>query len=42
VEFRENFIKNKIKETKMIPKFRVWDEETKSMWNIERWHVEDE
>ena len=26
----------------MIPKFRVWDEETKSMWNIERWHIEDE
>ena len=26
----------------MIPKFRVWDEETKSMWNIEIWHVEDE
>jgi uncharacterized phage protein (TIGR01671 family) len=26
----------------MIPKFRVWDKETKSMWNIERWHVEDE
>ncbi len=23
-------------------KFRVWDKETKSMWNIERWHVEDE
>ena len=26
----------------MIPKFRVWDKETKSMWNIERWHAEDE
>lgn len=26
----------------MIPKFRVWDKKTKSMWNIERWHVEDE
>ena len=26
----------------MIPKFRVLDKETKSMWNIERWHVEDE
>lgn len=26
----------------MIPKFRVWDKETKSMWNIESWHVEDE
>ena len=26
----------------MIPKFRAWDKETKSMWNIERWHVEDE
>lgn len=23
-------------------RFRVWDEETKSMWNIERWHIEDE
>lgn len=23
-------------------KFRVWDKKTKSMWNIERWHVEDE
>ena len=23
-------------------RFRVWDKETKSMWNIERWHVEDE
>ena len=26
---------------KMI-KFRVWDKQTKSMWNIERWHIEDE
>ena len=26
----------------MISIFRVWDKETKSMWNIERWHVEDE
>ena len=26
----------------MIPKFRVWDDENKVMWNIERWHVEDE
>lgn len=26
----------------MIPKFKVWDKETKSMWNIESWHVEDE
>lgn len=26
----------------MIPKFRVWDKQTKSMWNIESWHVEDE
>ncbi|WKB49219.1 YopX family protein [Lactococcus lactis subsp. lactis] len=26
----------------MIPEFRVWDKKTKSMWNIERWHVEDE
>ena len=26
----------------MVPKFRVWDKETKSMWNIERWHAEDE
>ena len=23
-------------------KFRVWDKQTKSMWNIESWHVEDE
>lgn len=26
----------------MIPKFRVWDKETKKMWNIESWHIEDE
>ena len=26
----------------MIPKFRVWDKENKIMWNIERWHIEDE
>ena len=26
----------------MIQKFRVLDKETKSMWNIERWHIEDE
>ena len=26
----------------MIPKFRVWDDENKVMWNIERWHIEDE
>ena len=26
----------------MIPKFRVWDDEDKVMWNIERWHIEDE
>ena len=26
----------------MIPKFRVWDKENKMMWNIERWHIEDE
>lgn len=26
----------------MIPKFRVWDKKTKSMWNIESWHIEDE
>ena len=26
----------------MIPKLRVWDDETKVMWNIERWHIEDE
>ena len=26
----------------MIPKFRAWDKQTKSMWNIERWHIEDE
>ena len=26
----------------MIPKFRTWYKNTKSMWNIERWHVEDE
>lgn len=26
----------------MIPKLRAWDKETKSMWNIDRWHVEDE
>lgn len=26
----------------MMPKFRVWDKKTKSMWNIDRWHVEDE
>ena len=26
----------------MIPKLRVWDKKTKSMWNIESWHVEDE
>lgn len=26
----------------MIPKFRVWDKKTKSILNIERWHVEDE
>ena len=26
----------------MIPKFRVWDKEKKIMWNIERWHIEDE
>ena len=26
----------------MIPKFRVWDKQTKTMWNIERWHIEDE
>ena len=25
----------------MIPKFRAWDKQTKSMWNIERWHIED-
>lgn len=23
-------------------KFRAWDKETKSMWNIESWHIEDE
>ena len=23
-------------------RFRVWDKQTKSMWNIERWHIEDE
>ena len=22
--------------------FRAWDKQTKSMWNIERWHIEDE
>ena len=26
----------------MIQKLRVWDKQTKSMWNIERWHIEDE
>lgn len=26
----------------MIPKFKVWDKKTKSILNIERWHVEDE
>ena len=26
----------------MIPKFRVWDDENKVMWNIEQWHIEDE
>ena len=26
----------------MIPKFRVWEKENKIMWNIERWHIEDE
>ena len=26
----------------MIPKFRVWDDEDKVMWDIERWHIEDE
>ena len=26
----------------MIPKFRVLDKENKIMWNIERWHIEDE
>jgi uncharacterized phage protein (TIGR01671 family) len=26
----------------MIPIFRIWDKKTKSMWNIETWHVEDE
>ena len=26
----------------MMHNFRVWDKETKSMWNIERWHIEDE
>ena len=26
----------------MIPNFRVWDKENKIMWNIERWHIEDE
>ncbi len=26
----------------MIPKFKVWDDENKEMWNIERWHIEDE
>ena len=26
----------------MMPKFKVWDKKTKSMWNIESWHVEDE
>ena len=26
----------------MIPKFRAWDDENKVMWNIERWHIEDE
>ena len=25
-----------------MPKFKVWDKKTKSMWNIESWHVEDE
>ena len=23
-------------------KFRAWDDENKVMWNIERWHIEDE
>ena len=23
-------------------RFRVWDDENKVMWNIERWHIEDE
>ena len=26
----------------VVPKFRVWDDENKVMWNIERWHIEDE
>lgn len=26
----------------MIPRFRVWDDENKVIWNIERWHIEDE
>ena len=26
----------------MVPKFRAWDKEKKTMWNIERWHIEDE
>ena len=26
----------------MIQKFRAWDKEKKTMWNIERWHIEDE
>ena len=26
----------------MIPKFRILDKETKSMWNIEIWYVEEE
>lgn len=26
----------------MVPRFRAWDKETKKMWNIEIWHIEDE